>query len=227
MGKKRRKSIFVAKPIEKQTDEETDGEEEPKLSSPKPKKRKQSSSSAVESSSDEIKTKQIQLQPKSPLKSPLKSPSKSNPVPTIVNHTPSKDVNTAKKKLKLNSFSESSDTNERQESDAASSSTSVSSKKKSKKEKKEKKDKVVEPPGDKPPSTIEQYFAKYVHTGKPRKAQKAFNKLPKKELKELKSEYNEKVESYVNKLKIYLASLSQADAIAYVSIKEIIPICSN
>lgn len=220
---RRRKSVFAERPTVKESEDEA--EERATFVLPKSKKRHLSGSSAVESSSDDTKTKKIKIEKNSPLqspsKSPLKTPTKSSPVPATVNHTPSNDVK-EKKKVKLNSMSEASDFNDKVESDAASSSASTSSKKKSKKEKKEKKEKSVEPPTDKPPSSIDQYFAKHIHTGKPHKALKAFNKLTKKELKELRTEYNEKVESYVNKLKAYLASMSQEEAIAYVSICKLI-----
>lgn len=210
---KRRKSVYVEKPtatVKSENDDNDDDvdDEEQNCSTPK-KMRKISTSSQDSTANHEKNTKQIQIQPKS---SPLKSPIK------FTLPTPSKEVK-KEKKQKSNSVSESSDFNEVGESDAPStSSNSISSKKKSKKEKKGKKEKSIEPPGEKPPSTFDVYFAKFIHTGKPHKAKKALNKLTKKEVKQFKAEYNEKVESYVNHLKTYLSTLSKDDAVAYVSI---------
>lgn len=228
---KRRKSTYVERPPEiKSEDEELETV---------PKKRKISAS--IESSSDETNTKQIQIKlpikkksavkqkPEVTQQSPTKlsSPTKFNspaklsspkqeiksPETRTVAQSPAKfdhenePVKEKKKKKKLNS--ESSEFNE---SDAVHSSSSSGSKKKSKKEKKE----VIEPPTEKPPSDVFAYFAKYIHTGKPKKAQKAFEKLPKDERKRLKAEYNEKVEVYVDRLKRYLGTLSREEASAYV-----------
>lgn len=115
----------------------------------------------------------------------------------------------------VESLSEStSDVNDRDEHEIASCSTVTSPKKKSKKEKKEKN---IEPPGAKPPSTFFDYFAKHIHTGKPRKAQKTFDKLTKDERKQYTIEYNELLETYVTHLKKYLGTLSKVEAEAYVS----------
>lgn len=225
---KRRKSTFVQERPEISDDEK----EEEEVIPPKSKKRKVSVSSNLESDSDERNTKQIQFKLPtkqksngiSPAPSPIKttqSPAKAFQSPSKVPQSPSKTVTD---KIKKRLYSDSSVASEREtvnsksESDAAQSSGSTSDKKSVKKKlKKEKKSKIVEPPGDKPPSTLFKYFADQIHTGKPSKAAKAFDKLPKKERKHLNSEYNEKVEAYVAQLKIYLGSLSKEDAIDYVS----------
>lgn len=227
---KRRKSTFVQQHPEDEADEEKEEDEEEQENEipPTPKKRKISSSSTFESGSDETNAKQMKTPTKQKSPTKLNSP-KPNAVPVV--QSPKKvieaqSLNTvdeereknkkekkkSKKKKKLNS--ESSEHNDKSESDAGHSSSSTSSNKNSKKEKKSK---TIEPPDEKPPSELFQYFVKYVHTGKPHKAQKAFDKLPKKERKQLKAEYNEKVQIYLDRLKDYLASLSQGEAIAYVS----------
>lgn len=124
------------------------------------------------------------------------------------------ETETETERTKLNSQSELSDANDRIESEAASSSTDTSTKRGSKKQKNTK---AVEPPGSKPPSTVFEYFARFIHTGKPRKAQKAFDKLTKMEEKRIRIDYNEMVEAYVTHLKKYLASIPKAEAVAYVS----------
>lgn len=197
---KRRKSVYVEQAPEDASDQEE--QVEPELSSPKPKKRKISDSSALEGS--DTNTFSIKLPTKPKKATPVKQQA-----PKIT--TPLKTIEKAREKL----FSESDERSGREESDAVNSSTSTGSKKKSKKEKKSK---VIEPPGNKPPSNLFKYFAKHIHTGKPHKAEKAFNKLTKKEQKQLNAEYNEKVESYVAKLKSYLASLPKDEALAYVCI---------
>lgn len=225
---KRRKSTYV----EQVPEISDDDEEEERVTSPKSKKRKLSVSSHAESGSDETYTKQIQL--KSPTKhnssklnavssaqslieakqSPVKvtqSPVKTFQSPAKVPQSPVVE----KKRRKFDWESSDHETaNEKSESDAALSSGSTNSKKKSKKEKKSK---IVEPPGEKPPSNLLKYFAAHIHTGKPHKMQKAFDKLSKKERKDLNAEYNEKVETYMTQLKKYLNSLSKEDAVAYVS----------
>lgn len=123
-------------------------------------------------------------------------------------------METDTERTRQNSQSELSEANDRIESEAAGSSTDTSTKKKPKKQKKSSK---IEPPGDKPPSSVFEYFARFIHTGKPRKAQKAFDRLTKMEEKRIRIDYNELVETYVTKLKKYLASLPKEEAVAYVS----------
>lgn len=100
-------------------------------------------------------------------------------------------------------------------SDGGVNNDSLTSKKKSKKHK-EPKDRPP-PPEANPPSTLFEYFTQHIHTGKPKKAKKAFEKLEKKERKQLKAEYKNHRENYELQLKAYLDSLSEEDAIAYVS----------
>lgn len=201
----RRKSVYVEQPPEFSDHEDEEVEAEPVISSPKPKKRKTSVSSAF----DELSSTERDTQ--TTIKREQTTPVKLAP-PTnfTVVHKPLKSME-KKRKNKLNS--ESEDYTGKEESDVASGSTTASAKKKSKKEKKTE---IIEPPGDKPPSTLFSYFATQIHTGKPRKAQKAFDKLTKKERKQLTAEYNEKAENYVAHLKKYLASLSKEEAVAYV-----------
>lgn len=142
----------------------------------------------------------------------LQSPKKSGPQPMTIIHTP---LRSAEKKRRKQASESAESTNGRVDSDAANSSQSESSAKK--KSKKDKVKNIVEPPPPKPPSAIEDYFKLHIFTGKPRKAQKAFNKLTKKERKHLQIEYNDKVESYVKHLKLFLASLPRDEAVAYVS----------
>lgn len=203
---KRRKSVYVEQPAEIHSDDDDDVRGK---RAPNPKKRKVSISNASESSDGVLQTKQITIQPKSS----IKSPTKLNPMQMTSNDIDEADKKKKKKKKKLNSISESSDFNE---NEIATSSTVVTSPKK--KSKKGKKEKSIEPPGEKPPSSEFEYFAAYIHTGKPRKAQKAFNKLTEEEKQQLNTEYKEKVDAYVTHLKTYLASLSKEDAVAYVSI---------
>lgn len=263
---KRRKSVFIERPPEDESDHEGKEDETPS------KSKKQKTSEYI-SSDDETDTKQIQIKlpikPKATpkLKSPTRmlSPSKfstpkldavpvaKSPVkvtvfqsPVRVQRTKEKEEDTDEdnekeekneneklelrvkkkrdkknKKNKLNS--ESSEYNERSESDAvySSSSSSTKKKKKEKKEKKEKGEVTVEAPGEKPPSDFFNYFVKFIHTGKPHKAQKAIDKLPKKELKQLKAEYNEKVQVYMDRLTVYLKSLPKDEAVEYVSIENL------
>lgn len=193
----RRQSVFVARPALVESEQEEEEEQEPAITSPKPKKRKTSISSGAEGqSSDELNNKAA-------IKT---TPVKFN-APNNETLNKSRPIEENRKK-KLTSESETNN-----ESDATSSSTS--SKKKSKKEKKSK---IIEPPTNKPPSDFFLYFAKQIHTGKQHKAKKAFDKLPKKERKQLQSEYNEKVEIYMEELKKYLDSISKEEALIYVSI---------
>lgn len=202
----RRKSVYLEQPPEEFSDhEEEEAEAEPVISSPQPKKRKTSISSAFDEQSSTERDSETTI--KREQTTPVKL---APPTNFTVLHTPLKSME-KKRKNKLNS--ESEDFTGKEESDAANSSRGASAKKKSKKEKKTE---IIEPPGDKPPCTLFSYFATQIHTGKPRKAQKAFDKLTKKERKELTAEYNEKTENYVAQLKKYLASLSKEDAVAYV-----------
>lgn len=223
--RKRRKSMFVElPPLEDETSDD-------KLTNSTPAKKRKTSKS-IEGNSNGITTKQIELKspkkeflkPKSVPQSPIKAfqeknSAESNSKLKLLSSENETDIapegkKVKKKKNRLNS--EASDSNAG-ESDFASSAndTDSSTKKKSKKNKKEKE---AEEPGDKPPPSVFQYFAAHVHTGKPHKAQKAFDKLNKKERKQLNAEYNEKVKVYVEKLKIYLSSMSKQDAIKYVRI---------
>lgn len=142
----------------------------------------------------------------------LQSPKRSGPQPMTIIHTP---VESAQKRRQKHASESAESTNGRLDSDAGNSSQSESSAKK--KSKKDKAKKVVEAPTLKPPRTVQIYFKTHIFTGKPKKAQKAFDKLSKKERKLLQVEYNEKVESYVKHLKLYLASLPKEEAEAYVS----------
>lgn len=205
---KRRKSTYVER------DTET---EEALFTSPLPpaKKRKISVSTQGSESGTEDTKRQ------SPQKSPTKTtPVKRCPTPMTIIHTPLGSME--KKRQKLNS--ETSESNlDQMDSDVIDNTTPSSSKKKSKKEKKNKKEKkskgILMPPPDpesKPPSDLFTYFAKNVHTGKPHKARKAFDKLTKAERKQVNGEYNEKVDKYVTHLKEYLATLPKDEAVTYV-----------
>lgn len=206
---KRRKSIYVEQPAELSSDKDDGGQ-----NAPKPKKPKLSSPNADESSDSEPPTKQITAKSKSPIKSPVKS----NPVLASVDQKAKDKGEVSKKEKKLNSLSVSSDFNDRVDSELTSSSPIASPKKKSKKQKKEK---SVAPPGPKPPQTEFEYFAKEIHTGKPRKAQKAYKKLTEQERLQLTAAYTEKVDGYMAHMKKYLKSLSKEDAAAYVSVYSI------
>lgn len=202
---------------------------------PIPKKRKISEPN--KSIDDEPPRKQVTVRRKAQFKLPKKTPSKSKKQ-KVPERTPSdeehNDVNDVKEfdaasdtnnepdgNLKMEkrseSQSETSDVNDRIESETASSSTGVNGAKKKKRSKNHAKAQNVEPPGEKPPPSLFDYFAKHIHTGKPRKAQKAFDKLTKQERKRMSIDYNEMVEVYVGQLKNYLASMSQKDTVAYVS----------
>lgn len=172
----------------------------------KSKKRKNSqttNSSAVESSDDTTKSKRIKIEKATPEKNLFPSPKKAAPAMTVI-HTQLKEMEPERKKNKSSKVIQESDTD---------ASTSSGNKKK---EKKAKRSSEIQPPLKKPPSTLLQYFTEQIHTGKAKKAEKAFNKLSKKEKKQLNGEYSDKVESYVTQLKLYLASLSKEDAIKYV-----------
>lgn len=202
---KRTKSIYVEQPPAVHSNDDDDDDAE-KIGSPKQRKRKMLSAS--ETSDDVPPTKQITIPPKSPTKSPIKSPIKSSAIDQIASNDSDDEINKRKKKKKkLNSES-----NEPDENGIA---AAVSSPKK--KTKKEKKEKVIEPPGEKPPLSLFEYFAEHIHTGKPRKAHKAFRKLSDEENQQLESEYKGKIDAYVVQLKKYLGSLSKNDAAAYVS----------
>lgn len=205
---KRRKSVYVEQPPEVHS---TDDDDTVKLVSPKQKKRKLASDTS-ETSDDVQPTKQITIQPKSPIKSPTKHSLIEQPASIEIDDTINKKK---KKKKKLESLSESSEHIDKNDNEIAGGSAGVTSPKK--KSKKEKKDKTIEPPGDRPPPSLFEYFAKHVHTGKPRKATKAFGKLSEEESRLMEIEYNEKIEAYMVQLKKYLASLSKEDAAAYVS----------
>lgn len=178
----------------------------------KSKKRKESlSSTAVDSGADEPIEKRVKKEMLSPSKSLTPIKKSSVPIPMTTIHSPLRAME--KKRLQLQSQTSESN-NEAVESDTADSSVSASAKKKTKKAKKSKE---VQPPGSKPPNSLLAYFAQYVHTGKPKKAEKAFGKLTKKERKRLNAEYNDQVENYVTRLKTYLNSLPKDEAVAYVS----------
>lgn len=232
---KRRKSVYLEHPVEvvysDDEEEKEEQEKKPIIKLPKPKKRKTSESSPFEEPAfiEPIHRTPTKQEKSSPVKQKLTkqekpSPAKQTPIKqAAVSQTPTKQAavlqtppkSVEEKKKKKLSVSESDEYTGKEESDAGNSSASTSSKKKSKKEKKSE---TVAEPGDKPPSTFFKYFATHIHTGKPHKAQKRFNKLTKDEKKQLTAEYNEKVQSYVANLKKYLASLSKQDAIAYVCI---------
>lgn len=216
-------------------DEQTNGQNE---MASKSKKRKKSEPKDDESIDDQPQKKRQKAQFKLPKKTPIKMKKEivEQEPPNENNHSlddtndENTDVNTLNIQMKVEkrsdqSQSEFSDANDRIECEEASTSinaaTGVNTKKRSKKDKKakaEKKPKNVEPPGEKPPSDLFGYFAMHIHTGKPHKVQKAFDKLTKHERKRLSIEYNEMVEAYVTHLKKYLASLPKEDAVAYVSI---------
>lgn len=98
----------------------------------------------------------------------------------------------------------------------ASTNSSISECKKSKKPEHQKTN-GVSYPGERPPPTVLDYYAKFVYSGKPHKMQKSFQKLSQKEKKELTAQHNEKVEKYVSQLKTYLGSLTKEEAILHVS----------
>lgn len=98
----------------------------------------------------------------------------------------------------------------------ASTSSSISVSKKKKKTTSESSDKVP-PPGERPPSTVVEYYAKYVYSGKPHKLQKSFDKLTQKEKNELTAQHDEKIKKYVSQLRTYLLSLDKEEAKVYVS----------
>lgn len=210
---KRRKSTFVER------DTET---EEALFTPPLPpiKKRKISVSTHGSESGTEDTKKQTPIKSEPIAKiSPTKVNSvKQSQIPITVIHDPLNSIE--KKRSKLNS--ETSDSNiDQLDSDAIDSTTPSSSKKKSKKEKKNKKEKKSKemPPPDpesKPPADLFTYFARNVHTGKPHKARKAFDRLTKAEKKQINGEYNEKVDKYVTHLKEYLATLPKDEAVAFV-----------
>lgn len=151
-------------------------------------------------------------------KKPKVTPKKQSPFPITIIHTPLISMDGGRQQ----SISETSESNfDQMDSDAIDSTTPSTPKKKLKKEKKnkkEKKSKVIPPPdpASKPPSDLFTYFAKNVHTGKPHKARKAFDKLTKSEKKNINGEYNAKVDTYVRYLKEYLATLPKEEAVAYV-----------
>lgn len=98
----------------------------------------------------------------------------------------------------------------------ASTSSSVSDGKKNKKSAQQQSNEILLP-GERPPSTVLEYYAKCVYSGKPHKVQRTFEKLSQKEKKELTAQHNEKVEKYVGQLKSYLGSLTKEEALLYVS----------
>lgn len=100
----------------------------------------------------------------------------------------------------------------------ASTSSSMSEGKKNKKPAQQKSKDEISLPGERPPSTVLDYYAKCVYSGKPHKVQRSFEKLSQKEKKELTAQHNEKVEKYVGQLKSYLGSLTKEEALLYVSI---------
>lgn len=91
--------------------------------------------------------------------------------------------------------------------------------KKRKKEAKQKKPLPIQPPERKPPSTVLKYFIEKFD-GKKEKAQRAFDKLSKKEKKQLNAEYNGMVEEYVAQLRAYVSSLPKEEAVKYVSLQK-------
>lgn len=247
----RRKSVFVENPPEIQFDEENAVDHKPKAQAKGRKRTNSTVNPNSDDESDSYRpnTKQIKL--KTPAKAssskanasitetraetPVKQSSpvkavhslgkqKSSPSTIKTNSSPViKTPVDVKKELKFTS--ESSEPNDTQAESDAAQNDNRSAKKKAKKEKKPKKVKkpkeIVEPPGEKPPSDIYKYFEKHVHTGKPHKAQKAFDKLSKKERKKLNAVYNDIVQAYVSRLKLYLESLPKDEAIVYVSSIEV------
>lgn len=216
---KRRKSTFVERNTET---------EEAFFTPPLPpsKKRKISVSTQGSESGTEDTRKQtpIKSEPIEQKTTTKDSPIKQSPFPMTLIYTPLSSMQ--EKRQKLNSETSDSnldqmDTVSQMDSDAIDSTTPSSSKKKSKKEKKnkkEKKSKRMSPPDpeSKPPADLFTYFARNVHTGKPHKARKAFDKLTKAEKKQISGEYNEKVDKFVTHLKEYLATLPNDEAVAYV-----------
>lgn len=80
---------------------------------------------------------------------------------------------------------------------------------------------IIKPLGDYQHLTVFSYFITQIHTGNPRKAREAFDKLTKKEHKQLLAEYTNKKEKHYAQLRAYLNSLSKDDAITYVCVKNI------
>lgn len=176
------------------------------------KKRNESvSSSAIDSSTEESRSNRIKTERLSPTSSML-TPNKRKNAPMTTIHTPLDEM--GRKRTKSGASESNTDANA---SEAGENSELVSGSTK-KKSKKEKKSKGVDPPGDKPPTTLFKYFAQHVHTGKPRKAKKHFDKLPRKEKKQMNATYNELVDNYVTRLKHYLNSLPKEEARIYVSL---------
>lgn len=126
----------------------------------------------------------------------------------------STQMTSLKKKKKKDKKGDSQDAPDESES-SASAVTATPTKKKKKKDK-TKDSEAVKPP-QKPPSSLLKYFAENVYVGKPRKMERAFEKLSKKERKQLNVEYNEKVENYVTQLRTFLSSLPKEQAVAFVS----------
>lgn len=227
---KRRRSTFVARHPDDTIDhveKEDEGESTPKK---KKKEKNVSDANPTDSGSDEMNaTKQIQFKIPPTKKSAAKlNSSKAKKtaevqspedvsLPTSPNQSPVKVTDEVKpeKKKKTKREKLSSESSEHNESDAVHSSSSSGSRKR---ERKEKNSVKIEPP-EKPPSDLKKYFAKFIHTGKPHKVDKALKKLTKKEFKQLNAEYKEKVEAYMDRLKFYLGTLPKEEAVAYVSIK--------
>lgn len=225
---KRRRSTFVERHPEDVID--YDEKEEETEVVPEKKKKKDPEANPIDSGSDDTSaTKQIQFKIPSKQKpaaklnsSKTKKPAEAEspekvPLPTSPIQSPVKvtnDVKPEKKKKTSKREKLNSESSEQNDSDAVHSSSSSSSRKRERKE-----SNSVEPPGKKPPSDFRKYFAKFIHTGKPHKVDKALNKLTKKERKQLIAEYNEKVQAYMQRLKLYLDSMSKEEAVEYVSIK--------
>lgn len=207
---KRRKSTFC-----EQNTETEDGLFTPPLLPVKKRKLSVSTQGSESSTEDSRKQKNIGSLKQSPSKD---TPTKQRPFPITIIHTPLLSMEEKRQQL----ISETSDSNlDQMDSDTIDSTTPSTPKQKLKKEKKNKKGKKSKqiPPPDpetKPPSDLFTYFAKNVHTGKPHKARKAFDKLTKSEKKQINGEYNEKVDKYVSHLKEYLATLPKEEAVAYV-----------
>lgn len=128
----------------------------------------------------------------------------------------SSSVSSSKKKEKKDRSPEKTVNRTVQDSEAeASTSSSMSESKK--KKKKDKTLDAIQAPGKRPPSNVLDYYASHVYTGKPHKVQKSFDKLSKKEKKELTAQHNEIVEKYVSQLRSYLESMTKEEALIYVS----------
>lgn len=135
----------------------------------------------------------------------------------------SSSVSVSKKKKKDESPAKKLNSSQQESEAEASTGSSVSGSKNPK----AKNANEIEVPIKRPPSTLEEYYATHVYTGKPRKMKKAFKKLSKKEVNEITAQHKELVDKYCAELETFLGTLTKEEATLVVSLFPGVPMNMN